>query len=74
MTRSSKIFQARAWAYGLFWSWNIIFLAFVLFGFAPQVLPELLKAVRIDDFPAAFLLYAVILTAIPVAAVLLGLV
>lgn len=73
MTRSPKIFQARYWAYGLFWSWNIIFLAFVLFGFAPQVLPELLQAVRLDDFPAAFLVYAVIMTAIPVAAVVLGL-
>ncbi len=74
MKRLRKIFQARAWTYGLFWSWNIIFLAFVLFGFAPQVLPELIKAVRIDDFPAAFLVYAVIMTAIPVAAVILGLI
>ena len=72
-TRLHKFFNPRAWAYGLFWSWNIIFLAFMLLGFAPRMLPELLNAVRLDQVPAAFLAYAVILTAIPLAAVSLGL-
>ena len=34
-----KIFNPRLWGYGLFWSWNLIFLAFVLLGFAPRLLP-----------------------------------
>ena len=70
--RFRKFFNPRPWAYGLFWSWNIIFLAFMLLGFAPRMLPEMLNAVRIDQIPAAFLIYAVILTAIPVAVVMLG--
>jgi putative PEP-CTERM system integral membrane protein len=60
-------------AYGLFWSWNIIFLAFMSLGFAPYVLPEIITAVRTNTIPASFLAYAVILTAIPLAAVILGL-
>ncbi len=71
--RLRKIFSPRIWAYGLFWTWNIIFLAFMLLGFAPRLLPELLNAVRLDQVPAAFLAYALILTAIPLAAVGLGL-
>ena len=63
----------RGWAYGLFWSWNIIFVAFMLLGFAPRLLPELLSAVGAGTIPAIFLISAVALTAIPVAAVLLGL-
>lgn len=68
-----KLASPRGWAYVLFWSWNIIFLAFMFLGFAPQVLPEMIEAVRADEIPAAFLIYAVILTAIPAAAVILGL-
>jgi len=66
----------KAWrglAYGLFWSWNVIFLAFLFLGFAPQMLPEMITAVRGGVIPAPFLAYAVILTTIPVAAVVLGL-
>jgi putative PEP-CTERM system integral membrane protein len=68
-----KIASPRGWAYGLFWSWNLIFLAFMSLGFAPLVLPEVITAVRSGTIPAAFLAYAVILTAIPAVAVLLGL-
>jgi putative PEP-CTERM system integral membrane protein len=68
-----KIARPRGWAYGLFWSWNAIFLVFMGLGFAPIVLPEMINAVRTASFPAAFLAYAVILTAIPAAAVILGL-
>ncbi|MCB0227472.1 MAG: hypothetical protein KDI02_27500, partial [Anaerolineae bacterium] len=53
-----KIFNPRLWGYGLFWSWNLIFLAFVLLGFAPRLLPEMLQAVRADEIPTAFLAYA----------------
>ncbi len=58
---------------GLFWSWNIIFLAFMFLGFAPTVLPEIITAVRTDAIPASFLAYALILTAIPLATMILGL-
>jgi putative PEP-CTERM system integral membrane protein len=68
-----KIAHSRGWAYGLFWSWNLIFLAFMFLGFAPQMLPEMITAVRSGTIPAAFLIYAVILTAIPAAAVVIGL-
>ena len=67
-----RLLTPTLWAYGLFWSWNAIFLAFMLLGFAPQLLPELLTAVRAQWVPADFLVYAVVLTAIPVLTVLLG--
>lgn len=63
----------RAWAYGLFWSWNLIFLAFMFLGFAPLLLPEMITAVQADQIPAAFLVTAGLLTAIPALAVILGL-
>ena len=68
-----RLFSPRGWGYGLFWSWNIIFLAFMFLGFAPQALPEMVTAVRGGVIPAQFLVYAVILTAIPAVAVVLGL-
>lgn len=68
-----KLANRRVWAYGLFWSWNVIFLAFLLLGFAPQILPDVINAVRAGTIPAPFLAYAGMLTAIPVAAVILGL-
>ncbi len=68
-----KITNRRTWAYSLFWSWNIIFLAFMFLGFAPQILPEMMTAVRTNVFPATFLIYAVILTSIPAVVVILGL-
>jgi putative PEP-CTERM system integral membrane protein len=68
-----KCTSPRGWAYGLFWSWNLIFLAFMFLGFAPQVLPEMMTAVRTGAIPTAFLAYAAILTAIPAVAVVLGL-
>lgn len=72
-TRLRTLLGPRGWAYGLFWSWNLIFLAFMSLGFAPQVLPEMITAVRAGAIPAAFLGYALILTAIPAVAVILGL-
>jgi putative PEP-CTERM system integral membrane protein len=64
--------SSRGWGYGLFWSWNLIFLAFMLLGFAPRMLPEMLTAVRAGEIPADFLVYAIILTLIPVIVVILG--
>ena len=59
--------------FGLFWSWNLIFLAFMSLGFAPIVLPETFTAVRTGSIPGAYLVYALILASIPVATVILGL-
>jgi putative PEP-CTERM system integral membrane protein len=72
-TSLRKFINLRIWVYGLFWSWNLIFLAFMLLGFAPRLLPEMLAAVRSGDIPAAFPVYALLLTLIPVGAVTLGL-
>jgi putative PEP-CTERM system integral membrane protein len=68
-----KLTHPRTWAYGLFWSWNIIFLAFMFLGFAPRLLPEMITAAGTDVIPPAFLAYAAILTVIPALAVILGL-
>ncbi len=63
----------RGLAYGLFWSWNTIFLAFMFLGFAPIILPEVLTGVRTGMIPAQYLAYGIILTAIPAGALVLGL-
>jgi putative PEP-CTERM system integral membrane protein len=57
----------------LFWSWNLIFVAFMLFGFGPVMLPDTFLAVRTGTIPLQFLLYALVLTLIPVACLILGL-
>jgi putative PEP-CTERM system integral membrane protein len=57
----------------LFWSWNLIFLAFMSLGFAPIMLPETFIAVRTGAIPISFLVYALVLAFIPVLAVILGL-
>lgn len=63
----------RIWCYFLFWSWNIIFLAFMLIGFAPTVMVELVTAVRAGSIPAQYLFFGGILALIPLACVILGL-
>jgi len=60
------------WTRGLFWAWNLIFLAFMLFGFAPLQLPQLIESVRNGITPPSFLVIALVVIAIPVAAVLVG--
>ena len=42
----SRFFNIDLWGYGLFWSWNLIFLAFMMLGFAPNVIPETVNAIR----------------------------
>ena len=56
----------------LFWSWNAIFLAFALFGFAPLVGFQLFEAVRVGLVPWEFLAYGLALTGVPVFAVAVG--
>ncbi len=69
---ASPLTRRERWAKGLFWSWNMIFLAFMSLGFAPRVLPEMITAIRLDSIDGMFLLYAIILTSIPLVATMLG--
>ena len=70
----TKRYTRREWQqFNLFWTWNLIFLAFMSFGFAPIVLPETFTAVRTGVIPISFLGNALVLAMIPVAAVILGL-
>lgn len=62
------------WAYGLFWSWNLIFLAFMLLGFAPTVLPDMIIALRTGAIPLIFPLFAGALILIPLTSVILALI
>lgn len=74
MMETQKKRTKRDWFfYGVFWSWNIIFLAFMTLGFAPRIIPEMITAVGTDTIPPSFLLYALLLTSIPILAVILGL-
>jgi putative PEP-CTERM system integral membrane protein len=59
--------------FGLFWSWNLIFLAFMVLGFAPRMLPDLFTSVGSGLIPLSYLIYALILSAIPVVTMILGL-
>lgn len=58
---------------GLFWAWNIFFLAFMVLGFGPALLPELLIAVRTDTIPLHFAIYALILVCVPILGVIVAL-
>jgi putative PEP-CTERM system integral membrane protein len=60
------------WGGTIFWTWNGIFLAFMLLGFGPTMLPEMINAVRTDWIPPDFLLYAALLMLTPVLAVAIG--
>jgi hypothetical protein len=67
-----RIFNIRIWGYGLFWSWNLIFLAFMFLGFAPNLLPNMLYSILNDLIPIKYLVTTILVTLIPVLAVLLG--
>ncbi len=66
------LFNRDIWAHILFWTWNALFVAFMLLGFAPTLLPDLFTAVEGGDIPTSFLLYALLLTAIPLTMTALG--
>lgn len=71
ITRLAHALRARFPRAGaaLFWGWNLVFLAFMTFGFAPNLLPELVEASRSGDIATGFLLHAMVLTVIPALAV-----
>ncbi len=58
--------------FGLFWTWNLIFLAFLLLGFAPLFLPSLLIGTQANIVPVSFAVTAILLVVIPIVAVILG--
>jgi putative PEP-CTERM system integral membrane protein len=64
--------RSEKWAFGLFWSWNLIFVAFFALGFAPLMIPDLINSVRSGSIPIPFLIYGIILVSIPLIAILLG--
>jgi putative PEP-CTERM system integral membrane protein len=69
-----RLYTNKEWlAFFLFWSWNLIFLAFMGFGFAPVLLPETFKAVRTGLIPVDYVVYVLVLALIPLGAVALGL-
>lgn len=68
-----QIINTRTTAYMLFWAWNAIFLAFMLLGFAPLVMLDIINAVQASIVPVAYLVYALLLIAIPIVTAILGL-
>jgi putative PEP-CTERM system integral membrane protein len=60
------------WAGGLFWGWNVVFLAFFLLGFAPSQLPLLIQSVGDGVTPPDYLILCLVLIAIPLLAVVTG--
>ena len=57
---------------GLFWAWNLIFVAFMLLGFGPALLPELLRSAGQGEVPWTFVGLVAVLTAVPLVALVLG--
>ena len=64
----SRLLRLSFWGGVLFWGWNIIFIAFMLFGFAPVLLPDMLIAARGNIIPPTFVAYGIVLVLIPVIA------
>jgi putative PEP-CTERM system integral membrane protein len=70
---SPRYSRTEKWAFGVFWFWNLIFIAFFLLGFAPRIMPDLVLYVRHGLIPIPYLVYGIVLVSIPFIAVLLGL-
>ncbi|MBI5034027.1 MAG: TIGR02921 family PEP-CTERM protein [Chloroflexi bacterium] len=63
------LFNGPNWAWVLFWSWNLIFIAVMLLGYAPLVLLPTISAVMAGTIPLIFVVTAVVLTIIPIVAI-----
>ncbi len=57
------------WAQVLFWSWNTIFLAFVMLGFLPLILIELFRGMSAGWITWQFVMFGSVMVAIPLIAV-----
>jgi putative PEP-CTERM system integral membrane protein len=58
--------------YGLFWSWNVLFLVFVAFGFTPMFGISILTEWFGGDLPWGFLAYGLLLCLLPLSMVVLA--
>lgn len=59
--------------FGLFWTWNLLFVSFVGFGIAPFLLPGLVMDLIRGSAPASFVVWSLVAIAIPVACVAVAL-
>ncbi|MGC4122429.1 MAG: TIGR02921 family PEP-CTERM protein [Myxococcales bacterium] len=59
--------------FGLFWTWNLLFVSFVSCGLAPFLLPELIRDLIRGNAPASFLGWLLGAIALPLAIAGLGL-
>ncbi len=67
-----RLLSVDALGKGLFWAWNLAFVCFMLLGFAPALLPEVVPHVLSGDLPWPFLGLVLGLTLLPIAVSLLG--
>ncbi len=68
----TNLTRAGIFEYALFWVWNAVFLGFMLLGFAPLFLPDLVLAAQANIIPFALVATALLLILIPIACVILG--
>ncbi|GAB4204566.1 MAG: hypothetical protein OHK0022_29830 [Roseiflexaceae bacterium] len=68
-----QLTNTRTLGYLLFWSWNIVFLALMLLGYGPLVLPDLVDAVRAGLIPLVYVVYGAVLILVPVLCVVVAL-
>jgi putative PEP-CTERM system integral membrane protein len=59
--------------FGLFWSWNVLFVSFVGFGLAPFLLPGLVSDLIRGRAPASLVVWSLVAIAVPLACTGLGL-
>ncbi|MFP2927740.1 TIGR02921 family PEP-CTERM protein [Pyxidicoccus sp. 3LG] len=58
--------------HGLFWSWNLLFMLFLLAGFLPLVGPWLVEGLIEDQLPWDFFAFSMLMVAIPPATLVLA--
>ncbi len=59
--------------FGMFWSWNVLFVSFVTFGVAPFLLPGLVGDLIRERAPASLVVWSLVAIAIPLACAGIGL-
>lgn len=68
----SKLVKRSFWSYFLFWSWNIIFLSFILLGLLPLHGSQMIQDVSDGLVSPVYLGYLALLIVVPLVAVILG--
>ncbi|HSH02990.1 MAG TPA: TIGR02921 family PEP-CTERM protein [Anaerolineae bacterium] len=56
----------------LFWIWNTVFISFMILGFAPVILPDLIMAVRTGFVPLNMFAYGATLATVPLLVSIVG--